>query len=301
MWWNGTVEAIRGVLAKIGIRGEDVKGVGLTGQMHGMVALDKDANVLRKAILWNDQRTGAECDQIREMIGKEKFISITGNDALTGFTAPKILWMKNNEPDLYAQVDQILLPKDFVRFKLTGVYATDKAGGAGTVLFDLKTRTWSPEVLDALGINPAWLPETFEGTEETGQITEEAAKATGLAVGTPVFGGGGDQAAGAVGMGAVSPGVVSLTLGTSGVVFAATDVPLIEPDGRLHAFCHAVPGKWHFMGVMLSAAGSYRWFRDTLAPGEDFGELADRAGKIEPGAEGLFFLPYLNRRAHPAP
>ncbi|MFN2143801.1 MAG: xylulokinase [Anaerolineales bacterium] len=303
LWWDGTVEAIRGVLAKTGIKGEDVKGVGLTGQMHGMVALDKDAKVLRKAILWNDQRTGAECDQIREMIGKQKFISITGNDALTGFTAPKILWMKNHEPELYAQVDQILLPKDFVRFKLTGVYATDKAGGAGTVLFDLKTRTWSPEVLAALGIDPAWLPETYEGTEETGQITEEAAKTTGLAVGTPVFGGGGDQAAGAVGMGAVSPGVVSLTLGTSGVVFAATDAPLIEPDGRLHAFCHAVPGKWHFMGVMLSAAGSYRWFRDTLAPGEDFGELAEKAGMIEPGAEGLFFLPYLTgeRTPHPDP
>jgi xylulokinase len=303
LWWDGVVEAIQAVLAKTGIRGEAVKGVGLTGQMHGMVALDKDGRVLRKAILWNDQRTGAECDQIREIVGKEKFISITGNDALTGFTAPKILWMKNNEPELYAQVDQILLPKDFVRYKLTGVYATDKAGGAGTVLFDLKTRSWSPEILAALGINPAWMPDSFEGTEETGQITEVAAKATGLAAGTPVFGGGGDQAAGAVGMGAVSPGVVSLTLGTSGVVFAATDAPLIEPEGRLHAFCHAVPGKWHFMGVMLSAAGSYRWFRDTLAPGEDFGELADRAGKIVPGAEGLFFLPYLTgeRTPHPDP
>ena len=303
LWWDGTVEAIQGVLAKTGIKGEDVKGVGLTGQMHGMVALDKDAGVLRKAILWNDQRTGAECDQIREMIGKEKFISITGNDALTGFTAPKILWMKNNEPELYAQVDQILLPKDFVRFKLTGVYATDKAGGAGTVLFDLKTRTWSPEVLEALGIDPAWLPESYEGDAETGQITEEAAQATGLAAGTPVFGGGGDQAAGAVGMGAVVPGIVSLTLGTSGVVFAATDAPLIEPDGRLHAFCHAVPSKWHFMGVMLSAAGSYRWFRDTVAPGEDFGELAGKADSIEPGAEGLYFLPYLTgeRTPHPDP
>jgi len=186
---------------------------------------------------------------------------------------------------------------------LTGVYAADKAGGAGTVLFDLKTRDWSPEVLEALGIDPAWLPETFEGTAVTGTITKLAAEATGLAEGTPVFGGGGDQAAGAVGMGAVSPGVVSLTLGTSGVVFAATDAPLVEPDGRLHAFCHAVPGKWHFMGVMLSAAGSYRWFRDTLAPGEDFGGLADRADAIPAGSEGLLFLPYLTgeRTPHPDP
>lgn len=303
LWWDGVVNAIHAVLAQTGANGEDIQAVGLTGQMHGMVALDQDGKVLRKAILWNDQRTGAECDQIRELIGKEKFIAITGNDALTGFTAPKILWMKNNEPELYAQVRQILLPKDYVRFKLTGEYATDKGGASGTVLFDLKARNWSVEVVEALGIDPSWLPESFEGTAETGQISAEAAAATGLKAGTPVFGGGGDQEAGAVGMGAVVPGVVSLTLGTSGVVFAATDSPLIEPEGRLHAFCHAVPGKWHFMGVMLSAAGSYRWFRDTLAPGEDFGELADLAGEIEPGAEGLYFLPYLTgeRTPHPDP
>lgn len=303
LWWDGVVEAIRAVLAQTGVRGEQITGIGLTGQMHGMVALDSQGEVLRKAILWNDQRTGAECDQIREMIGKERFIQITGNDALTGFTAPKILWMKNNEPELYAQVRQILLPKDYVRYRLTGTYSADKAGGAGTVLFDLKTRDWSPEVLEALGIDPAWLPETFEGTAVTGTITKIAAEATGLAEGTPVFGGGGDQAAGAVGMGAVSPGVVSLTLGTSGVVFAATDAPLIEPNGRLHAFCHAVPGKWHFMGVMLSAAGSYRWFRDTLAPGEDFGVLAEQAGQVPAGSEGLLFLPYLTgeRTPHPDP
>jgi xylulokinase len=303
LWWQGAQEAIRHVLSKTGVSGQDVRAVGLTGQMHGMVALDENGNVIRKAILWNDQRTGKECDQIREKIGKQRFIQISGNDALTGFTAPKILWMQNNEPDLYAKIRQILLPKDYLRFKLTGVYASDKAGGAGTVLFDLKARDWSPELLDKLGIDPSWLPPTYEGTETTGRITLEASKATGLKAGTPVVGGGGDQAAGAVGMGAVSPGVVSVTLGTSGVVFAATDAPLIEPEGRLHAFCHAVPGKWHFMGVMLSAAGSYRWFRDTLAPGEDFGDLADRAGKIPAGSEGLFFLPYLTgeRTPHPDP
>ena len=188
-------------------------------------------------------------------------------------------------------------------FKLTGEYATDKAGGAGTGLFDLKTRTWSSQIIEALGIDPDKLPQSYEGTAETGRITTEAAEVTGLAAGTPVFGGGGDQAAGAVGMGAVTPGVISLTLGTSGVVFAPTDAPLIEPDGRLHAFCHAVPGKWHLMGVMLSAAGSYRWFRDTVATGEDFGELAAKASGIEPGAEDLYFLPYLTgeRTPHPDP
>lgn len=303
LWWQGAQEAIRKVLADMDIKGEDVEAVGLTGQMHGMVALDENGEVLRNAILWNDQRTGTECDEIREIIGKQQFIQISGNDALTGFTAPKILWIKNHEPELYAKVRQILLPKDYLRYKLTGVYASDKAGGAGTVLFDLKTRDWSPELLEKLGIDPAWLPKTYEGTEITGTITPEAAAATGLKAGTPVVGGGGDQAAGAVGMGAVSPGVVSLTLGTSGVVFAATDSPLIEPEGRLHAFCHALPGKWHFMGVMLSAAGSYRWFRDTLAPGEDFGNLADEAGKTPAGSEGLFFLPYLTgeRTPHPDP
>ena len=303
LWWRGAQEAIQKVLDATGISGEDIEAIGLTGQMHGMVALDGNGEVLRKAILWNDQRTSAECDEIREKIGKQHFIQISGNDALTGFTAPKILWMKNNEPELYTRVRQILLPKDYLRYKLTGVYASDKAGGAGTVLFNLKARDWSPELLDKLEIDAAWLPKTYEGTETTGTITPEAAAATGLKAGTPVVGGGGDQAAGAVGMGAVSPGVVSLTLGTSGVVFAATDAPLIEPDGRLHAFCHAVPGKWHFMGVMLSAAGSYRWFRDTVAPGEDFGGLADKAGKIQAGSEGLYFLPYLTgeRTPHPDP
>ena len=267
LWWQATVDSIRQVLAQSGVDAAEVKGVGLTGQMHGLVLLDAAGEVLRPAILWNDQRTGAECDEIRARLGKERFIQITGNDALTGFTAPKILWVKNHEPEIFARVRQILLPKDYVRFKLTGGYATDKAGGAGTLLFDLRQRDWSPEVLEALDIDPAWLPPTFEGTAVTGQISPQAAEATGLKAGTPVVGGGGDQAAGAVGTGAVVEGVVSLSLGTSGVVFAATDRPIVEPEGRLHAFCHAVPGKWHLMGVMLSAAGSLRWYRDTLAPG----------------------------------
>jgi len=257
--------------------------------------------VLRPAILWNDQRTGPQCDTIRERLGKERLIQITGNDALTGFTAPKVLWVQENEPDVYAKARHILLPKDYIRFKLTGEYAMDRAGGAGTILFDLKTRTWSPEVLEALGIPSEWLPPTFEGPEVTGVVTAEAAKATGLAEGTPVVGGGGDQAAQAVGVGAVESGIIALTLGTSGVVFATTESPLIQPEGRLHAFCHSVPGRWHFMGVMLSAAGSLQWYRDTLAPDVDFDDLVNEADAIAPGSNGLLFLPYLTGERTPYP
>jgi xylulokinase len=212
--------------------------------------------VLRPAILWNDQRTGAQCDEIRARVGKARFIQITGNDALTGFTAPKILWVRENEPEVYAKGAHVLLPKDYVRYQLTDDYATDKAGAAGTILFDVKARDWSPEVLWKLDIPAEWMPKTHEGPEVTGVISAAAAALTGLKAGTPVVGGGGDQAAGAVGVGAVEPGIVGLVLGTSGVVFASTDAPYIEKDGLLHAFCHAVPGAWHLMGVMLSAAGS---------------------------------------------
>ena len=303
LWWQATIQSISQVIKETAVSPEDIKGVGLTGQMHGLVLLDKNGEVLRPAILWNDQRTQAQCDEIRNRLGKENLIQITGNDALTGFTAPKILWVQEEEPEIYAQGAQILLPKDYVRFKLTGKYAMDRAGGAGTGLFDVTARTWSPEVLAALNIDPSWLPETYEGTAVTGTVSAEAAALTGLAVGTPVMAGGGDQAAGAVGTGAVVEGVVSLSLGTSGVVFAATDTPVIEPNGRLHAFCHSVPGKWHLMGVMLSAAGSLRWFRDTVAPGEDFGELVAAAADIPAGSDGLLFLPYLTgeRTPHPDP
>jgi xylulokinase len=303
LWWEATVESIRQVLSQSGVNPAEIKGVGLTGQMHGLVVLDDNGEVLRPAILWNDQRTGAECDEIRARLGKERFIQITGNDALTGFTAPKILWVKNNEPEIFAQVRQILLPKDYVRFKLTGAYAMDKAGGSGTVLFDVRERNWSPALVEALGIDPAWLPPTFEGPAVTGHITPQVAQATGLKTGTPVVGGGGDQAAAAVGTGAVVEGIVSLSLGTSGVVFASADRPIIEPQGRLHAFCHAVPGKWHLMGVMLSAAGSLRWYRDTLAPGTGFDALLEPATSVLPGSDGIFFLPYLTgeRTPHPDP
>jgi xylulokinase len=236
-------------------------------------------------------------------VGKQRLIQLTGNDALTGFTAPKILWVGEHEPEVYARIAHILLPKDYVRYRLTGDYATDRAGAAGTLLLDIRSRDWSAEVLTALEIDPAWLPPTHEGTAVTGTISTQAAKATGLKAGTPVVAGGGDQAAQGVGVGAIESGIVALTLGTSGVVFAGVDRPFIEPEGRLHAFCHAVPGKWHLMGVMLSAAGSLRWHRDTVAPGVGFEELVNEAADVPPGSEGLLFLPYLTgeRTPHPDP
>ena len=246
-WWEAVSTSVHLVLEKAAIGGEGIAAIGLTGQMHGLVLLDEAGEVLRPAILWNDQRTQTQCDEIHQRIGREKFIQISGNVALTGFTAPKILWVKENEPTLYAKVRHILLPKDYIRFKLTGEYALDKADGSGTVLFDLKSRNWSTELLEILSINPACLPATFEGPEFTGRLTPEAAAATSLKVGIPVAAGGGDQAAGAVGVGAVEMGVVALTVGTSGVVFAPTSSAIIESQGRLHAFCHAVPGMWHLM------------------------------------------------------
>lgn len=303
LWWTATADSIRKVIAKVGVDSTAIKGIGLTGQMHGLVLLDEKGEVLRPSILWNDQRTGAQCDDIRAKLGREKLIQITGNDALTGFTAPKILWVQDQEPGIWKQARHILLPKDYVRYKLTGEYASDRAGGAGTILFDLAKRDWSPEVLDALEIPAEYLPPTHEGTDATGALTVDVANELGLPPGIPVYGGGGDQAAAAVGTGAVRAGVVSLSLGTSGVVFATTDGPAIEPEGRLHAFCHSVPGKWHFMGVMLSAAGSLRWHRDTFAPDTDFDELLEPVGDIEAGSDGLFFLPYLTgeRTPHPDP
>jgi len=302
-WWGAVSISIKQVLAESGVNGEQVAAVGLTGQMHGLVLLDDAGEVLRPAILWNDQRTQAECDEIHECLGKERFIQISGNVALTGFTAPKILWVQKHEPEVYAKARHVLLPKDYIRFKLTGEYAMDKADGAGTVLFDLMSRNWSDEILDKLRIDSAWMPRTFEGPEFTGRVTPEAAAATGLKEGMPVAAGGGDQAAQAVGVGAVEPGIVGLTVGTSGVVFATTPSALIEPEGRLHAFCHAVPGMWHFMGVMLSAAGSLQWYHDTLAPTVSFDDLLKEAEMIPAGCEGLQFLPYLSgeRTPHPDP
>ena len=300
-WWTGTAASVRKALSDAGAKGGDVAAVGLTGQMHGLVLLDGQRNVLRPAILWNDQRTGAECAEIERRVGRPQLIREVGNVALTGFTAPKILWVRNHEPAVYARAKLVLLPKDYVRLRLTGEAAMDKADGSGTILFQLAARTWSKLVLEKLEIPAEWLPPTFEGPEVTGKVTPEAAAETGLAAGTPVMAGGGDQSAGAVGAGAVRPGVVSLTLGTSGVVFATTDAPLVEPEGRLHAFCHAVPRRWHFMGVTLSAAGSLQWYHDTLTPKESFAEIVAEAEQAPAGGDGLLFMPYLSGERTPYP
>lgn len=299
VWWQATQQSIRAALQKSGLNPAQIGGIGLSGQMHGLVLLDQAGNLLRPAILWNDQRSQSQCDEIHHRIGREKFIQITGNLALTGFTAPKILWVKENEPEIYAKIAHILLPKDFVRYKLTGAFGMDVSDAAGTVLLNLQARAWSEEVLAALDIPRAWLPGLYEGPQITGRLSPAAAAVTGLLAGTPVMAGGGDQAAGAVGMGVVTPGIVGLTVGTSGVVFASTPSALIEPAGRLHAFCHAAPGLWHFMGVMLSAAGSLQWYRDTLAPGLSFDDLLQEAESVPAGSEGLLFLPYLSGERTP--
>jgi xylulokinase len=302
-WWTGARTAIREALASGNASDDDVEAVGLTGQMHGAVLLDAAGGILRPAILWNDQRTAQECDEIRSIIGRERLIAISGNDAITGLTAPKLLWVRRHEPDVWSRLAHVLLPKDYLRYRLTGDYAMDKADGSGTLLFDLAARDWSLALVSELGMDPAWFPPTFEGPRVTGSITHEAAEAIGLRAGTPVVAGGGDQSANAVGVGVVAEGSMALSLGTSGVIFATTDTPIHEPEGRVHAFCHAVPGRWHLMSVMLSAAGSLRWFRDALAPGEEFGPLTASAGEVEAAADGLFFLPYLSgeRSPHPDP
>ena len=278
-WWRAT----EAVLARLTKAAGAPAGIGLSGQMHGLVALDSNDDVIRPAILWNDQRTQAECDEIEATIGLQKLIALTGNRALTGFTAPKILWLKRNEPDNYKRIAHILLPKDYVRLRLTGEHATDVSDASGMLLLDVANRTWSQEVLDALEIDPGWLPPALESPTRSGETRD----------GTPVAAGAGDQAAGAVGVGVDRPGPVSVAVGTSGVVFAALDAFAADEHARVHAFCHAVPDKWHAMGVMLSAAGSLTWFRNATDPDAEFGTLLDEAEGWPPGAEGLVFLPYL--------
>lgn len=302
-WWSQLALSIQQVLAESATTGDEIQAIGVTGQMHGLVLLDGHGDVLRPAILWNDQRTQTQCDEITDQIGFERLIQLTGNRALTGFTAPKILWVREHEPEIYAKIQHILLPKDYIRFKLTGDYVMDMSDASGTNLLDVGKRRWSSDVLSALHIPEQWLPSLAEGTQITGVIHDEASHITRLKAGTPVVGGGGDQASGAVGVGAVEPHILSLALGTSGVVFAPLSQYAYEPEGRLHAFAHAVPHQWHFMGVMLSAAGSFQWFRDTLAPNQSFDQLTQMANAIPAGSEGLYFLPYLTgeRTPHPDP
>jgi xylulokinase len=306
-WWQATVEGIQRVLA--GVDAAEVKGLGLTGQMHGLVLLDGSGEVLRPCIMWNDQRTGPQCAAITERLGLDRIIAWTANPVLPGFTAPKIVWVRENEPQVYDRVARVLLPKDFIRYKLTGGFATDKAGASGTSLLDVVERTWSQEMAEELDIPADWLPVSYEGPEVTGTVTSQAAELTGLPVGLPVVAGGGDQEAQAVGTGIVHEGLVSATLGTSGVVFAHTDEPKVDSQGRLQSYCHAVPGKWHVMGVMLSAGGSFRWFRDTLGrlekataelTGHDpYEHLTAEAARVPAGSEGLIFLPYLTGERMP--
>ncbi len=303
-WWSATCKATRAVLRKAKAKADQVTGVGLSGQMHGSVFLDEGQTPLRPALLWNDQRTAAECEQIEAAAGgRRKLINMVGNPALTGFTAPKILWVRNHEPKVYAKTKHILLPKDYIRFRMTGEYATEVSDASGTLLLDVKKRTWSRKLMGLLEIDPALMPACHESHEVTGTLTKPAASALGLKAGTPVVGGGGDQAAGAVGNGIVSTGIVSATLGTSGVVFAHADEPTYDKLGRVHTMCSAVKGKWCVFGCMLSAAGSFQWLRHELYPHESYDALDKEAAKAPAGCEGLFFLPYLTgeRCPHPDP
>lgn len=310
-WWNATCDTVRQVLEQAGVDRREIKGVGLSGQMHGSVFLDETSSVIRPAILWNDQRTGSECAWITDRVGADRVVELISNPVLTGFTAGKIVWLRNHEPANYARVRKVLLPKDFIRLRLTGEFATEVSDASGTALFDVRNRNWSAEMLDAIGIPADWMPPAFESPEISGKISDAAAAATGLLAGMPVVGGGGDQAAGAVGNGIVESGIVSSTVGTSGVVFAFSDRPVVDPQLRLHTFCHAVPGAWHLMGVMLSAGGSLQWYRDTFcqpekvvagALGHDpYDIICAEADRAPVGCEGLIFLPYLTGERTPYP
>ena len=282
-WWTAT----RAAIADLGPL--EIAGIGLSGQMHGLVALDTAGQVIRPAILWNDQRTAAECAEIEERIGLDRLISLTGNRALTGFTAPKLLWLRRHEPESYGRIARIMLPKDYDRLRLTGEWATDVADASGTLLLDVARRCWSPEVLDALELDPAILPPLLESPEVSGTTIA----CNGVSAGIPVAAGAGDCAAAALGVGIDRPGPLSIVMGTSGVVFAALPAFASDPQARVHAFCHAVPGQWHAMGVMLSAAGSLQWLRDRLAPETSFADLVAEAEAWAPGVDGLLFAPYL--------
>jgi xylulokinase len=295
-WWAATTGVLAEVAAAVG---DDVAGLGLTGQMHGSVFLDSAGAVIRPALLWNDQRTARECDEITERVGADRLLEIAGNPALTGFQAPKVLWLAREEPDAYARVASVLLPKDYVRLRLTGEHATDASDASGTLLLDIRARDWSDAILDALEIPRAWLPRVYEGPEVTGTLRDELADELGLPRGLPVAAGGGDNAAAAVGVGVVRAGAVSTSIGTSGVLFAHSDTFAPDPSGRVHAFCHAVPDAFHLMAVVLSAGGSLSWWRERIGGGADFETLVGEAEAVAPGAEGLLFLPYLTGERTP--
>lgn len=292
-WWEASQAAVRGVLAEAKIGGAQVRGIGLSGQMHGLVMLDADNRVIRPALIWCDQRSQAQVDAINTRVGKDNVVAFTANPVLTGFTLPKLLWVRDNEPECFARLKKVLLPKDYVRFCLTGEYASDVSDASGTALFDVVMRRWSNRMIDRLGLDASILPAVVESSELTGAVSAAAAELTGLEPGTPVVGGAGDQAASAVGNGIVEPGAVSCTLGTSGVVFAYMDRANYDAAGRVHTFCHAVSGKWHVMGVTQGAGLSLQWFRNQLAPGTDYDQLTAEAATAPVGSQGLFWLPYL--------
>ena len=295
-WWRASTLSIRDVLSKE--NPEEIGAIGLSGQMHGLVLLDKNDKVLRPSIIWCDQRTDVQCGSLTKEIGAERLIKLTCNPALTGFTLPKMLWVRECEPQLWQQVHAVLLPKDYVRLRLSGDKATDVADASGTLLFDVAQRKWSEEMLSATEIDRRLLPRVYESPHVTGIVSPAGAEATGLRAGTPIVAGGGDQAAGAVGMGIVRSGTVSATIGTSGVVFAASDKPALDPKGRVHTFCHAVPERWHVMGVTQGAGLSLRWYRDQFGAGNEHGRdpydrLTEEAAHAPAGSDGLLWAPYL--------
>ena len=292
-WWDAAQQAIRGVLAAAGVSGPQVRGLGLSGQMHGLVLLDEADRVIRPALIWCDQRSQAQVDFVNQTLGRENVLAYTANPVLTGFTLPKLLWVRDHEPHLFSRVRKVLLPKDYLRFCLTGEYASEVSDASGTSLFDVVNRRWSYQMLDGLGLDRGILPAVCESTEISGRITAGAAERTGLAAGAPVVGGGGDQASSAVGNGIVEAGIVSCTLGTSGVVFAHMEKVAYDPQGRVHTFCHAVRGKWHVMGVTQGAGLSLQWFRNQLAPGAAYDALTAEAATAPAGSQGLYWLPYL--------
>jgi|SRR5579863_8688689 len=292
-WWDASAAAIRGVLAQANTDGAQIQGVGLSGQMHGLVILDHANAVIRPSLIWCDQRSQAQVDFIHAKIGRDAVVTAIANPVLTGFTLPKLLWVRDHEPQNFERVRKLLLPKDYVRFQLTGEFATEVSDASGTALLDVLHRRWSTTMLEGLGLDRDILPRVYESSEVTGAISTEAAALTGLAAGTPVVGGGGDQAASAVGNGIVEHGIVSCTLGTSGVVFAHMDNVAYDPHGRVHTFCHAVRNKWHVMGVTQGAGLSLQWLRNQLVPGASYDELTAEAATAPAGSQGLFWLPYL--------
>jgi xylulokinase len=292
-WWDAAQQAIRGVLSAAKVSGKDVRAIGLSGQMHGCTMLDENNDVVRPALIWCDQRSQAQVDGINQTAGKENVLAWTANPVLTGFTLPKLLWVRDNEPRNFERVRHLLLPKDYLRFCLTGEYASDVSDSSGTALFDVVLRRWSLPLVSKLGLDGSILPRVYESPEVTGRVTAAAAAATGLAEGTPVVAGAGDQAASAVGNGIVESGIASCTLGTSGVVFVHLDKATYDPLGRVHTFCHAVPGKWHAMGVTQGAGLSLQWFRNQLSPGAEYDALTAEATQSPVGAQGLFWMPYL--------